>query len=153
MGKRGEGWVLVQFILFIALALSPFVLPQFSLPGDSIWFSIVGGGLMLVGAGIAAAATLRLGTSLSALPKPKAGGRLVTGGIYSIVRHPIYSGATIAAFGWSIFNANVFTFLLAVALFVFFDLKSRREELWLMETYDGYREYRARVKRLIPWLY
>lgn len=153
MGRRGEGWVIVQFLLFIALALSPFLFPQFSLPDKSIWLSIVGSGLILLGGLIAVAAILGLGASLSALPKPKAGGQLVTSGIYSIVRHPIYSGATIAAFGWSLFNANVITFLLAVALFVFFDLKARREELWLMETYDGYGEYRARVKKLIPWLY
>jgi polygalacturonase len=35
----------------------------------------------------------------------------------------------------------------------FFTLKARREEAWLEEQFEGYAEYRARTRRLIPWLY
>jgi protein-S-isoprenylcysteine O-methyltransferase Ste14 len=41
----------------------------------------------------------------------------------------------------------------AVLLGVFFDLKSRREEAWLVEQFGGYAAYRRRRRRLIPWLY
>ena len=41
----------------------------------------------------------------------------------------------------------------AVVALVFFTLKSRREEAWLQERFDGYAAYRARTRRLIPWVY
>jgi len=40
-----------------------------------------------------------------------------------------------------------------VALFIFFDLKSRREERWLREAYPEYGDYQKRVKKLVPWVY
>ena len=43
--------------------------------------------------------------------------------------------------------------LLPVLLFIFFDLKSRREEQWLREAYPDYPAYQKRVKKLIPWVY
>jgi protein-S-isoprenylcysteine O-methyltransferase Ste14 len=36
---------------------------------------------------------------------------------------------------------------------VFFDLKSRREEIWLAEQFPDYAAYKARTRRLLPWLY
>jgi protein-S-isoprenylcysteine O-methyltransferase Ste14 len=39
-----------------------------------------------------------------------------------------------------------------VLLFGFFELKSRREEVWLVERYPGYVAYRERTRRLIPWI-
>jgi protein-S-isoprenylcysteine O-methyltransferase Ste14 len=40
-----------------------------------------------------------------------------------------------------------------VLLGCFFDLKSRREEAWLLVAYPGYAAYRARVRRLVPFIY
>ena len=42
---------------------------------------------------------------------------------------------------------------LALLLLGFFDLKSRREEAWLIEVYRDYADYRRRVKKLIPGIY
>jgi protein-S-isoprenylcysteine O-methyltransferase Ste14 len=38
-------------------------------------------------------------------------------------------------------------------LLAFFDLKSRREERWLAEQFEGYEAYRSRTRKLLPWLY
>ena len=35
----------------------------------------------------------------------------------------------------------------------FFRLKSAREELWLEARYPGYAAYRARTRRLVPFIY
>jgi protein-S-isoprenylcysteine O-methyltransferase Ste14 len=96
---------------------------------------------------------LALGANLSPFPKPIEGGTLVTSGVYRFVRHPIYTGLILGTLGWSVWNANLLGVGLAVLLFVFFDLKSRREERWLMEAYPGYAEYRSRVRKLIPFVY
>lgn len=150
MGKRGEGWVIGQFIVggaaFIIAFLTRTVVP---------WYVILLGiVLILFGMVLLALAVLRLGENLSAFPKPRAGKHsLVTSGVYGIVRHPIYSGILTAAFGWSILWGSLWGLLLTVILFIWLDLKSRREEQWLVEQYPEYTAYRARVKKLVPFVY
>ena len=40
--------------------------------------------------------------------------------------------------------------LYALILFIFFDIKSRREEMWLRAKYVDYADYQQRVPRFIP---
>jgi len=94
-----------------------------------------------------------LGTNITPFPRPIAGGKLVTSGVYALVRHPIYAGLIVAAFGWALVRMNPLGVFLALLLLGFFDLKSRREEAWLMEVYRDYVDYRRRVKKLIPGIY
>ena len=42
---------------------------------------------------------------------------------------------------------------LAAVVLVFFDIKSRREERWLMAKFPEYAGYRRRVRKHIPYLY
>ena len=39
------------------------------------------------------------------------------------------------------------------ALLVFFDVKARREEAWLVAAYPAYEDYRRRVRKLLPFIY
>ena len=84
---------------------------------------------------------------------PVPGGRLIEGGAFGLVRHPMYGGAVIAALGWGLLTASPTTLASALVLFIFFDLKSRREEAWLGERFGGYAAYRGRTRRLTPWLF
>ena len=59
----------------------------------------------------------------------------------------------LAAAGWGLLTASPVALVGAAVLFAFFDLKSRREEAWLVATYPGYRRYRSRTRRLLPFLY
>ena len=103
--------------------------------------------------GLVAAGILGLRRQLTAYPMPVPGGRLIDDGVFGLVRHPMYGGAVIAAVGWGLVTASPTTLASALALLVFFDLKSRREEAWLGERFGGYAAYRRRTRRLIPWLY
>jgi|DewCreStandDraft_2_1066082.scaffolds.fasta_scaffold01889_10 protein-S-isoprenylcysteine O-methyltransferase Ste14 len=157
MGKRGEGWVVLQFLLFVIIALAP-LREQFALPflragaGATALRAI--GVLLMAGGGLfGMAAVLGLGRNLTAFPRPIEGGTLVTSGAYAIVRHPIYAGLILAAFGWALWNTSLVGLGLGVILFLFFDLKSRQEERWLAQVYPEYRAYQQRVKKLIPWVY
>ena len=149
MGKRGEGWFVLQLILIFIIALAPrvegFVLPE--------WLRFPGWALMALGGLFGLVALLQLGTNITPFPRPIAGGKLVTSGMYALVRHPIYAGLIVAAFGWALVRVNLLGVFLALALFAFFDLKSRREEAWLIEVYPDYADYRRRVKKLIPGVY
>ena len=86
-------------------------------------------------------------------PRPRAGAQLVTGGVYAVVRHPIYTGVVLGATGWGLLAASPGALACAAALFLLFDLKSRREEAWLTERFPGYAPYRARTRRLLPFVY
>ena len=74
-------------------------------------------------------------------------------GPYRIVRHPMYSGAILVAFGWALFIHSWLAMGITLVLFVFFDLKSRREEGWLKEKFPGYPAYQQRVRKLLPFIY
>ncbi len=149
MGKRGEGWVLLQLVLFVVILLAPRI-PPVVFP---MWLRGLGLLLLAVGGVFGTWGILALGQNLTAFPKPIEGGALVTSGPYAYVRHPIYSGLILGTLGWALFRANLLGVGLAVILFVFFDLKSRQEERWLCEAYAGYEEYQRQVRKLIPWVY
>lgn len=150
MGKRGEGWVIGQFVIGAAIFGATFV-TRIELP---FVIQLVGIALMFVGAGIAAMGIFHLGENLTPFPKPKDDGHaLVTGGAYAIVRHPIYSGIGLAALGWTLYWGTLLGIALALILFVWFDFKSRAEEKWLAEKYPEYAAYQTRVKKLIPFVY
>ena len=155
-GDRGEWYVVAQGALFLLIALGPR-----SLPGSAPWpapysgiASVVGFVLMLAGGVLAVAGLLGLGrNNLTALPYPRDESTLVVVGPYAIVRNPIYSGLILGAFGWGLYVNGWLTLAYALALFVFFDIKSRKEERWLAEKFPEYAAYQRRVRKLIPWVY
>ncbi len=149
MGKRGEGWFLLQMILFAVIL----VIPRIFAVAFPLWLQGLGILLLVAGALFGTWGMIALGRNLTPFPKPIEDGILVTTGPYAWVRHPIYTGLILGTLGWALFRANLVGVALAVALFVFFDLKSRQEERWLVEAYGGYTEYQSRVHKLIPWVY
>ena len=154
--SHGEYLVLLQGVLLAAFA----ILPVYQLPGFKIqstqliyltWFlaSMLGlGALILIIKGL-----IDLGKNLTPLPYPIANGELVQTGIYSIVRHPLYSGLIFAALGWTLWQMSISHLIATAILLIFFDIKANREETWLTEKYPDYSEYRQRVKKLIPGIY
>lgn len=150
---RGEWYVVAQVLLMVAVLAGP-SLDRASWSGPWATAALAGGiALGALGAALAVAGLLALGRNLTPLPHPREGATLVASGPYAVVRHPIYAGISFAAFGWALAWRSPATLALAAALFVFFDVKSRREERWLCEAFAGYGEYRRRVKKLVPFLY
>lgn len=154
-GARGEWYVILQIGLFALVLLGPTNLPGWPAwpsPFDSL-SSLAGVLLMLCGALLSATGLLRLGPNLTPLPYPKDDATLVESGPYALVRHPIYSGLILGAFGWGLWLHGLLTLAYALLLFAFFDIKSRREEAWLAGKFPAYPAYRRRVRKLIPWIY
>ena len=96
---------------------------------------------------------LGLRENLTAVPRPVEGGRLIEHGVYRLVRHPIYAGIITAAVGWALVTASPAALLVAGVIGLFFDLKTRREEAWLLEAYPAYADYQRRVRKLLPFVY
>ena len=149
---RGEAYVAFQAMFMGLVAVAPLLDPA-ELPGPVMPYRAGGWSLGLAGAVLATAGLVSLGRNLTPLPRPKAGAELVERGAYRLVRHPIYAGLALAAVGWALGTRSPIALVLAFALLAFFDLKSRREERWLLEAYPGYAAYRRRVKKLVPFIY
>jgi protein-S-isoprenylcysteine O-methyltransferase Ste14 len=152
LGRRGEGWFLLQLVLFGAVAVSGAAGPAWG-----GWPATVGMALggVLIGCGgiLSLRGLLDLRENLTPFPRPLEGARLVETGAYRLVRHPIYGGLVLGALGWGLVRASPLTLAGALLLAAFFDLKSRREEIWLSESYPDYPAYRSRTRRLLPWIY
>jgi len=150
--SRGELYVVVQAILLIALFFGPkdiFGLP--TMLNQTLWW--IGQILFYSGIVIAIWAAILLGPNLTPLPKPKPSGEFIQSGLYRFVRHPIYFGVILVCFGWASIEQTLYTLVLAIILLIFFDLKSRQEEIWLTEKFSEYAEYKITTKKLIPFLY
>jgi protein-S-isoprenylcysteine O-methyltransferase Ste14 len=152
LGPRGEGWVVLQVVLFLCAAAAGLLSPAWGDPWRTVGL-VAGAGLVALGAAAALLGVIGLRENLTAVPRPVEGGRLIDFGIYGLVRHPIYSGIVTAALGWGLATASPVALVVAVLLGCFFDLKARREEAWLLAAYPTYAAYRARVRKLVPFIY
>jgi protein-S-isoprenylcysteine O-methyltransferase Ste14 len=150
--SRGELYVVVQAILLIALFFGPkdiFGLP--TMLNQTLWW--IGQILFYSGIVITIWAAILLGPNLTPLPKPKPSGEFIQSGLYRFVRHPIYFGVILVCFGWAGIEQTLYTLVLAIILLIFFDLKSRQEEIWLTEKFSEYDVYKQNTKKLIPFFY
>lgn len=153
LGRRGGGWVAAQLILLAAIFLS--ALTGLGWP-DTLRpiFYTVGAALILAGVALLAAGGVRLGNALTPFPVPRDRAELQTGGVYRLVRHPMYGGGILISLGWSAIFATPVGLALTVALGGFAELKARHEESWLCRTHPDYAAYRRRTRnKFIPFVW
>lgn len=140
------GWLLVaiQVALFLAVAFWP-----------SSWGPAVpaarefGGALLLLGAIGGVASAVFLGRALTPIPQPNGAG-LSARGIYRWIRHPMYTSILVLCVGVAASRGAVVVWALVVTLAVFFEVKTRFEEAFLVEAYDGYASYAATTGKFVP---
>jgi len=90
-----------------------------------------------------------LGDQFSGLVAIQPGHRLVTSGVYGVIRHPSYLGLVISSLGWGLaFRRGIGALLVPPLL-----ARVKAEERLLHSQFgDEYEAYRARTSRLIPGL-
>ena len=121
-------------------------------PATPRWLKLVGVLITVAGAVFAVWGGRTLGSNLTPLPQPRAGGELVEHGPFRYARHPIYGGGILFFAGLAL--ATSFAVLVPTALLVLLWIgKSRDEERRLADRFPDYAEYRSRVRgRFLPWL-
>ena len=151
--KRGAWYVVVQGILIGLILFGPQGSPLISSEPLTTILQSCGIAIGLLACLIMVIAVINLGKNLTPLPCPKDDAVLIQDGLYRYVRHPIYFGVLLAALAWLLIFPGLYILAYSICLFLFFDIKARREEVWLVERFAGYKDYQARVKKLIPGIY
>jgi protein-S-isoprenylcysteine O-methyltransferase Ste14 len=82
------------------------------------------------------------------------GHRLVTDGVYSRIRHPLYLGEITRNLGFTLILSSMYGFAIVLFGGLFLPFRIEIEERMLLEEFgEEYEEYRKRTKKLIPYVY
>jgi protein-S-isoprenylcysteine O-methyltransferase Ste14 len=153
---RSNRWVIA------ALGVLSFIdayLPAYT---DRIDFLTFGGegvrwvGFLLysIGGVLRLAPVFVLGRRFSGLVAIQPEHRLVTNGLYGVIRHPSYLGLFVSVLGWALAFRSGVGVVIAVMMLVVLLARIKSEERLLSETFGAeYDAYRARTWRLIPHVY
>jgi len=148
--SRGYFYVAVQFLLIALLFTAPRQEQPYGIASDTI--GLIGVGIIALGAIILVTSFVRLGKSLTAKPVPREDGVLVTSGLYSRVRHPIYFGLLVLAAGVVLDAGWWPQIIIALMLYLLLNIKAQFEETLLAQKYPDYKAYALKTPRFFPRL-
>jgi protein-S-isoprenylcysteine O-methyltransferase Ste14 len=142
---------LLLFVQSAVWALEPArVEPSFVFT-PSTELTLAGALLVLVALGLLVAAQLELGASWRVGIEPGAAPGLVTHGFYRYVRNPIFAFLLVAMVGFALLLPTWLSLVMVLGSWAGVRLQVAREETYLLATYgEAYRNYCARVGRLLP---
>jgi protein-S-isoprenylcysteine O-methyltransferase Ste14 len=140
--------VLLLFHLFVAYLLNRFLPLPFAFPKILEWVGYV---LVLVGLGLAFAAASRFIQARTTLDPHGSVSTIVTSGIYSFTRNPIYLGFVCMLIGFPFIFRMYWGLLLSPVFILLVNrLVIQHEETYLEEKFgETYTSYKPRVRR---WL-
>ena len=102
--------------------------------------------------GLWAIGTMGVG-NFNVTPDVKHQARLVTGGPYRYIRHPMYTALLMGSLSLVLDAFSLLRLALWLVLFVDLLVKLNYEERLLSQDLEGYSTHMQRTKRLIPFLY
>ena len=136
----------IMAITVLTITLSYYnIIPRYQ--SNQIILNIIGAALILTGVIFWLSAVRN-----SKIDKNIKENRLVTSGIYGVVRHPIYAAFLYAVTGVIFIANNIILLVLPVLYWLMLTVVMiNTEEKWLVELYgDDYLNYSKKVNRFIP---
>jgi protein-S-isoprenylcysteine O-methyltransferase Ste14 len=142
-GASMQGRPLYGFAFVQVIAVAAILWLIFSRPGPWDFQRDIGTVLVVVGIGGIAAARFQLGESFALRAEAR---QLVTQGIYSKIRNPIYVFGVVLLAGLVLILHRPILWLFLLAIVVMQRLRARREAKVLEAAFgDDYREYRRKT--------
>ena len=140
----------LMFLLGFILAGLGFRFNFFILPKE---VSIVATVVFLI-AYLLYAEVLRENTHLSRTIEVSEGQEVIDTGLYSIVRHPMYSVTLFLFLSMPLILGSIYSFIIFLTYPFLIAARIKSEEKFLEENLEGYTEYKKKVKyRLIPFIW
>jgi protein-S-isoprenylcysteine O-methyltransferase Ste14 len=82
------------------------------------------------------------------------GQKVISTGLYGIVRHPMYTGACLLFISSPMLLGSVYGLVMGIGLVVILAARSIGEEAMLTRELEGYSQYKSKVRwRLIPFVF
>lgn len=82
------------------------------------------------------------------------GQHLITTGIYSHIRHPLYLGEITRNLGFAVLFSSLYGFVVMLIANIFLVIRIQTEEKMLISEFGKeYEEYKKRTKKLLPYVY
>ena len=114
------------------------------------WCKIIGTIMIVSGAVINILGRKQLGRNWANHIKIYDNHTLITKGVYSIARHPLYSSIMLMLFGGSVAYANWLCAVLTAVVFIpMMNYRAKQEEEMLMGKFPEYKEYMKKVRRFL----
>ncbi|MCZ2096974.1 MAG: isoprenylcysteine carboxylmethyltransferase family protein [Anaerolineae bacterium] len=150
--SKASLYVAGQFILLGIFATALVVFPMGQYPvGRAIGLLLIAAAVVILALAVREFA-IRNRTIPNITPTPTTAAALVESGVYSRVRHPIYTSVLMGSIGVALVHGHFAIMLVALVLVVFFTVKSRFEESLLRTAYPQYDAYMTRTGRFLPYL-
>ena len=118
-----------------------------------MWVTVISACLFILSY-VMYAEVLRENTYLSRTIEVQEGQRVIDNGLYSIVRHPMYSATLVLFLSMPLVLGSIYAFVVFLAYPFIISFRIIHEEKFLEENLQGYKEYKQKVKyRLIPYIW
>lgn len=156
--SRGDKLIVYGLLLgfTVWIVLPPLDARRFGwTPRLSGWVE-AGGGLLLLGAAFFFFRSYSDNPFLSPLVRIQAerGQRVVSTGVYGLVRHPMYLGASLMFIGAPLLLGSAYGLLVGIGLVLLLVVRIVNEEKLLARDLKGYDDYRQKVGyRLVPFVW
>ena len=140
---------ILVFLQFFIISLYFFQLqfiPQKQIIQVSPFSYFVGYLIIIISFIIMLVAIKDLGRNLSPFPRPKNNSKLVTTGIYRLMRHPMYYSLILISIGVFITKLTIYYLFLSISLGLIIKFKIALEEQFLKNKYANYLLYKNDVK-------
>jgi protein-S-isoprenylcysteine O-methyltransferase Ste14 len=145
--------ILFLFIAFIALVVLPPLDVRFSLSSVP-WYISVFGDALIVASFYVFYLVSKVNTYAAANVRVEQGQKVISTGVYGLVRHPMYFGALFLVVGTPLALGSWWTLLLVPLFLPILYFRIANEEKVLLRDLQGYEEYRDKVRyRLIPYIW
>ena len=144
--KKDSLLVISQFIIILLHFIKVNLFNIKLIQGEFLIFNLISNFLIILALIFIILSIKDLGKSLSPMPRPKENSKLITRGIYRIIRHPMYYSLIIISYCLFIKSLSIYNFMLSILLTFIISIKIKTEEEYLTIKFNEYASYKKDVK-------